>query len=206
MIFERLSLGIYGANCYIIGCKETKEAIVVDPGGNHSEVVDEINKKNLNLKYIILTHGHADHIGGIIKLKEEINAPILIHKDDEDMLIDANINLSNRMNMDTIEVKPDKLLNDNDILKLGNLKVEILHTPGHTKGSICIKIEDILITGDTLFLGSIGRSDLYGGNHETLIKSIKEKLLHLNDETTIYPGHGGQSTIGFEKKNNPFIR
>lgn len=206
MIFEILPIGIYSANCYIIGCKDTNEVFIVDPGGGSDIILNEINKKNLNVKYIILTHGHGDHIGGIIKLKNEINAPILIHKDDEDMLLDSSLNLTSMMSIDKIEIKPDRLLEDNDIINIGNLEAKIIHTPGHTKGSICIKVKNTLITGDTLFKGSIGRSDLYGGDHETLINSIKSKLLILDEDLKVYPGHGDSSTIKYEKKNNPFCR
>lgn len=206
MIFEILPIGIYSANCYIIGCEDTNEVVIVDPGGGVDIILDVIEKKNLNVKYIILTHGHGDHIGGIVKLKNEINAPILVHKDDEDMLLDSSLNLTSMMSIDKIEIKPDRLLEDNDIINIGNLEAKIIHTPGHTKGSICIKVKDTLITGDTLFKGSIGRSDLYGGDHETLINSIKSKLLILDEDIKVYPGHGDSSTIKYEKKNNPFCR
>lgn len=206
MIFEILPIGIYSANCYIVGCEDTNEVFIVDPGGGADIILNEINKKNLNVKYIILTHGHGDHIGGIVKLKNEINAPILVHKDDEDMLLDSSLNLTSMMSIDKIEIKPNRLLDDNDIINIGNLEAKIIHTPGHTKGSICIKVKDALITGDTLFKGSIGRSDLYGGDHETLINSIKSKLLILDEDIKVYPGHGDSSTIKYEKKNNPFCR
>ncbi|SHH52917.1 Glyoxylase, beta-lactamase superfamily II [Caloranaerobacter azorensis DSM 13643] len=205
MILERLPVGVYSANCYIIGCEKTGEAAVVDPGGDVDVILEKIEEFGLKVKYIILTHGHGDHIGGIIELKEKTNAKVLIHADDEYMLKDSDMNLSSKMSIKNIEINPDDVLKDGDIIEIGKYKAYIIHTPGHTKGSICIKLENNILTGDTLFAGSIGRTDLPGGSHDSIIKSIKERLLIYDDDVKIFPGHGPATTIGIEKITNPFI-
>lgn len=202
---ERLPVGIYAANCYIVYCEKTKEALVIDPGGEGEKILKRIEKLGANVKYIFLTHGHGDHIGGIIDVKNGTNAPVLIHEFDEELLKDANKNLSSMMFFESIQLSPDKILKDGDEFYLGNHLIKIIHTPGHTPGGISIKIENNLFTGDTLFQGSIGRTDFEGGCYEDIIYSIKEKLVIYPDDTIIYPGHGPVSTIGREKKYNPFI-
>ncbi len=202
----RIPAGIYAANCYVVYSENTKNGIIIDPGGDSEDILKIVEDKNININYIILTHGHGDHIGGVMDLINELKVPLLIHEDDEDMILDAKMNLSNIMPVGSIELKPDKLLNDGDIIKFGELEAEIIHTPGHTKGGICIKIEDNLITGDTLFQGSIGRTDLIGGDYGTIISSIKERLLGFPNDTVVWPGHGSETTIGIEKESNPFLR
>ncbi len=202
----RIPAGIYAANCYIIYSESTRDGIVVDPGGDVDEILISIRENKLNIKYIILTHGHADHIGGLVDLKKSLSASVMIHEEDRELLVNGNKNLSSMMAMGTIEIEPDVLLEDGDIIEFGDEKVEIIHTPGHTQGGICIKIGDNIITGDTLFAGSIGRTDLLGGDYETIIKSIKDKLLIYSDDVKIFPGHGVPSTIGRERVSNPFLR
>lgn len=201
----RIVAGIYGVNCYIV-YDNTKEGIVVDPGGDADEILKIIEEKKINIKYILLTHGHGDHIGGLISLKNALKVPVMIHEEDRQMLKDGSKNLSPTMAMGTVEVEPDRLLKDGDKIKIGNQEILIIHTPGHTKGGISLKIQDNIITGDTLFTGSIGRTDLLGGDYKQIIKSIKEKLLIYPDETKIYPGHGPASTIGKERVTNPFLK
>lgn len=202
----RIPAGIYAANCYIVYSELTNSGIVVDPGGDVDIILKNIEDKNLTIDYIVLTHGHGDHIGGVIDLVSALEVPLLVHEQDLDMISDAKMNLSSIMSMGSIELKPDKLLRDGDLIKFGELVAEVIHTPGHTKGGICLKIEDNLITGDTLFQGSIGRTDLEGGDYDTIINSIIEKLLIFPDDIIVWPGHGVQSTIGSEKRNNPFLR
>ncbi|WMM26828.1 MBL fold metallo-hydrolase [Tissierella sp. MB52-C2] len=202
----RVPAGVYAANCYIIYSKTTKDGIIVDPGGDADDLSSYIKRNDLNIKHIILTHGHGDHIGGVIGLKASLGATVMIHEEDKDMLMDGEKNLSTSMAMGKVEVEPDVLLKDGDIIEIGDLKVEIIHTPGHTKGGICIKIGENIITGDTLFAGSIGRTDLFGGDYDSIIKSIKEKLMIYPDEVQVFPGHGTPSTIGRERVSNPFLR
>ncbi len=202
----RIPAGIYAANCYIVYSETTKDGIIIDPGGDADEILKIVNENNLTIKYIILTHGHGDHIGGVIELLQVLKVPLLVHGDDVDMISNAKMNLSNIMPIGAVELNPDKILKDGDIITFGDLEAEIIHTPGHTLGGICIKIGNNLITGDTLFQGSIGRTDLEGGDYDSIIKSIKENLLVLPDDTIVWPGHGVQSTIGIEKRNNPFLK
>ncbi len=206
MKIVRIPAGIYAANCYIIYSEATRDGIVVDPGGDVDDILATIKENQLQIKSIVLTHGHADHIGGIVELKKSLSIPVMVHEDDKELLVDGNKNLSSIMAMGAIEIEPDVLLKDGDIIEFRNEKAEIIHTPGHTRGGICIKIGDNIITGDTLFAGSIGRTDLLGGDYDTIIQSIKEKLMIYPDEIKIFPGHGAPSTIGKERVSNPFLR
>lgn len=184
----------YGAsNCYVIG--QGKEAVIIDAGAKAETVLEYIKKENLTIKYIILTHGHDDHFNELPKLKSKFpDAKIVIHQNDNGSLRLIKIKFA------------DILLKGNETLMVGNLKLEIIHTPGHTGGGICIKAGNKIFTGDTLFKETVGSSDSWSGNFDTLIKSIKTKLLTLKDDMIIYPGHGAQSTIGYEKMNNPFLK
>lgn len=206
MKIMRIPVGVYAANCYIVYSETTKDGIVVDPGGDVDDLLGFIERKGLKIKDIILTHGHGDHIGGVIGLKDALNAHVMIHKDDHELLIDGNKNLSATMPIGSVAIEADKLLNDGDVIEFGDLKAEVIHTPGHTKGGISLKINDSIITGDTLFAGSIGRTDLLGGDYETIIKSIKDKLMTYPDDVEVMPGHGGTSTIGRERVTNPFLQ
>ena len=206
MRVERIPAGIYAANCYLVYSENTKEGIVIDPGGDADDIMTRINELGLNIKYIVLTHGHGDHIAGINDLKNFIDVPVAIHKEDEYMLKNGDKNLSSLMAMGTIEVSPDILLDEGDKISFGDLVAEVIYTPGHTLGGISLKIGDSIFTGDTLFAGSIGRTDLQGGSYEDIISSIKNKILIYPDDTIIYPGHGPATTIEKEKATNPFVR
>ena len=193
------------ANCYIIGCKEKRVAAVVDPGAEGKRILARLEELKLKCMYIILTHGHVDHIGALNEVRQVTGAEVLVHKHDAAMLTNPAHNLSLFMGSPIKCKQADRLLEDGDQVKVGKVNLEIFHTPGHTPGGICIKVGNSLITGDTLFAGSVGRSDFPGGNHNAMIKAIKTKLLPYSDETKVYPGHGPASTIGEEKKHNPYL-
>lgn len=205
MFLERKMLGVYGANCYIVACDDTKEAAVIDPGGEAEEVVKIIEENGLKLKNIILTHGHGDHIGGVNGLKAEYDLSVSIHSDDAELLLDSAKNLSDMMPTSPIVVEGFNTVEDGDVIEVGNLRLKVIHTPGHTRGCICISVEDKLFTGDTLFKGSIGRTDLYGGGDD-LLESIEKKILSLAGETVVLPGHGAVTVLKDEIDQNPFIR
>jgi hydroxyacylglutathione hydrolase len=192
MIVKRFQVGWLSTNCYVVGCEETKEAVVIDPGMDSERETEEILKfieqNSFHIKYIINTHGHPDHIAGDAIMKEATGAPILIHENNAE------------------RVQADRKLHDGDILQVGNFKLVILHTPGHTKDGISLLGDKVVFTGDTLFAGSVGRTDFIGGSFEELLRSIKTKLLSLPDSFKVYSGHGPSTTIGDEKKYNPFLQ
>lgn len=199
MQVKRIPAGIYAANCYILMDEDTKESAVIDPGGDANDLIKAIKAMNANVKYILLTHGHTDHTGGVLDLKQEFKAPVYINEVDYEMI------KSGEYIYGDIKGKVDSFISDGDILKLGTKEVKIIHTPGHTPGGVCFLVDNMLFTGDTLFAGSIGRTDLGGGNFETIIKNIKEKLMILPDEVIVLSGHGGESSIGRERLHNPFL-
>lgn len=188
-------------NCYIVMDEETKETMVVDPGGEAEKIIEMLNILQANLKYIYLTHCHGDHIGAINRVKEEKGGIVLIHREDSEGLNDKSINLSPITDMKEIELSPDSRLNDDDLLHIGNLQFKVIHTPGHTKGgsSLYCEKQGLVFTGDTLFRGTWGRTDLPTGSIEQIMDSITNKLLKLPDETMVYPGHGKATKIGEEK-------
>lgn len=205
MIFQAMEVGSYLSNCYIVGSNATKEAAIIDPGGSFDRIEKVLNELNLIPKIIILTHGHGDHIAAVNDFVEKYQTLVYVHKDEAEMLMDANLNLSRYVTGKNISIIPDVLLNDGDIVNLGDLNFEIIHTPGHTKGGICIKIENIMFTGDTLFNKSIGRTDFEGGSFDEIINSITNKIFSYDENTVIYPGHNSPSTIKSEKIGNPFV-
>ncbi len=200
-----LVLGALQVNCYLVYDETTKECMVIDPGAEGQKIVTEIEKRDLKVKYIVNTHGHVDHISANAYVKERLEAPLLIHEDDAAMLGDGTINMSSYLGEEVNKPLADRLLKDGDVLELAENKIRVLHTPGHTRGGISLVCSNICFSGDTLFLMSIGRTDLPGGSFKQLIDSIKNKLFTLDDEVVVYPGHGPQTTIGQEKADNPFV-
>lgn len=202
----KMIAGIYASNSYIVYDDNTKDCVIVDCGGDEDEILDFLNENDLKLHSVLLTHGHADHIAGIPSLKKSLNCEVYIHEDDDELLKDAHKNFSASMAMGLIEFTPDYLFKDRDILTFGSLNFKVIHTPGHTRGSVCLDTGVGILSGDTLFKASIGRTDLYGGNEAAIINSIKSRLWTYSDETEVYPGHGPKTTIGYEKKYNLFVR
>jgi hydroxyacylglutathione hydrolase len=192
MIVKCFAVGWLSTNCYVVGCEETREAAVIDPGmeseAEAEPIMDFIKQNSLHIKYIINTHGHPDHVAGNTIMKEATGAPILIHESNSE------------------HVQADRKLRDGDILQVGTLKLKVLHTPGHTKDGISLLGDNVVFTGDALFAGSVGRTDFAGGSFQELINSIKTKLLPLPDSFKVYSGHGPPTTIGDEKRRNPFLQ
>lgn len=205
MILDGFAVGPIAANCYIIGCDETREAAVVDPGAEGWRILRRLEQLDLKCKYIILTHGHIDHIGAVGEVHEGTGAEVLIHAADAEMLTSPGKNLSFFMGTNFTFKAADRLLKDGDIITVGKQEIEVIHTPGHTPGGICLKVGDNIFSGDTLFAGSVGRSDFPGGSHTQLITSIKTRLLCYPPETRVFPGHGPATTIGEEMRFNPFL-
>lgn len=206
MFLKCLQVGIMSSNCYILGDENSKKAVVIDPGGNAEDILNTISKEKLAVDLILLTHGHADHIAGLEEVRLFTGARVAIHEKDASMLQNPEQNLSAFMGS-SISFSPAEIeLKGDDKFSVGGLTLDIIHTPGHTPGSISIKVDNIIFTGDTLFAGSIGRSDFPGSSFNQLISSIKEKLLVQDESSVIYPGHGIKSTIKQEKATNPFLR
>ena len=185
-------------NCYIVEDEEAKEAMVIDPGGEPEKIIEMLDTLGIDkLKYIYLTHCHGDHFGGILELKAKKGGKVLIHRDDSEGLYNKAISLTYYIGMDDIELEADSRVDDGDLIHVGNIEFRVIHTPGHTKGGSCLycEKEDLLFSGDTLFRGTWGRTDLPTGNFEQIINSITNKLTVLPDNTIVYPGHGRITTI-----------
>lgn len=195
----------YQTNSYLLWDEQSKEAFLIDPSAPSQQLLDLIKSKLLQVKLIIITHGHGDHIGGNSFFAKALACPIAIHALDAPMLVDNKKNLSEYMGTPLQPQAAEQILQDGDELYLGTNLIKVIHTPGHTRGGICLCAGKYLISGDTLFEQSIGRTDLPGGDHAAIIKSIKEKLLNLGDDVLVFPGHGPSTSIGLEKANNPFL-
>ncbi|MFK2824358.1 MBL fold metallo-hydrolase [Bacillus sp. B190/17] len=207
MDWIQLPLGALQTNCYILS-NQAKECIVFDPGAEGEKLVQWLNKNDLKPLAILLTHAHFDHIGAVEQVRQAFNIPVYLHKEEEDWLVNPALNGSARFQLGEVSGQPaDYLLKDEASLEIGSFSFQLFHTPGHSPGSVSYFFEEgnVLFAGDTLFMGSIGRTDLPGGNHEQLLKSIHDHLLTLPEEVIVLPGHGPATMIGDEMESNPFL-
>jgi len=217
MILQTFPVGLLQCNCTVLGCEETRRALVIDPGDDPEVIIERLRRLNLKLEAILHTHAHLDHVGATKELAEATGARVLLHRADQ-FLYDR-VELQARLfGLPVPQTMPvDQHIDDGDEISCGNLKGEILHTPGHTPGSLCMHLPGIggtggaeasprLFAGDTLFLGSIGRTDLWGGDMDAILRSIHERILLLPDETIVIPGHGPLTTVGRERRTNPFLQ
>src|SRR5499427_2698430 len=208
MIHEIIPVGPLRCNCSIIGDENTREAMIIDPGDDVAGLLAIVHKHNLQVKQIVITHAHIDHVGGAMKLRAATGAPILLNQNDYALLRMLDVQAAWLGMKAPGRVEIDQSLGQADLVKAGSLEGQVIHTPGHTEGSICIyfPLERELIAGDTLFAGSIGRTDLPGGSFEKIMGSLHNQVLALPDETVVVPGHGPNTTIGEERETNPFLQ
>ncbi len=204
MLLRKLVVGPFASNCYIVGSKSTKEGMIVDPGAEADKILKSVKELGLEIKFIVLTHGHIDHIDALGKVKEATNAEVTIHADDAEFLRQPS-GFVFGISYQALP-PPDRLLKGGDSIDISDLHFLVLHTSGHSPGSICLLGHGAVFTGDTLFNYGIGRHDLPGGSYSQLINSVHTKLMVLPDDTIVYPGHGPETTIGTERQGNPFLR
>ncbi|MBR5496210.1 MAG: MBL fold metallo-hydrolase [Oscillospiraceae bacterium] len=205
MVIRKIEVGPMGVNCYVVSTN-SDNAIVFDPGYDTQKILDYINSNNLKVKMIMLTHGHFDHIWELAQFKEKTGAPIYIHKCDADMLFDSYKNVADFFGIGGFKpTKADVLLNGGDVITLDEITCDVIHTPGHSQGSVCYVLDDIIVSGDTLFAGSIGRTDMYGADFNSLLKSLG-MLKNLKGDYMVYPGHGPKTTLEREINTNPYMK
>lgn len=205
MLIETFEVGVFAENCYLVGCEESLEGIVIDPGDEINRVLRRIQEVRLIIKYILLTHAHIDHVKELNAFKKEISVPVLMHTSDQFLLesLPAQAAAFGLTTSGIPEINGN--VNEEEVIRFGQVEFKVLHTPGHSPGSVTYVSKGVAFVGDVLFAGSIGRTDLPGGDFEVLINSIKTKLFRLKDDTVVYPGHGPPTTIGQEKQSNPFL-
>ena len=203
---EPLVVGPLMSNCYIVWDEKKKQGVIIDPGDDPQDILDRVKELGITIKYILATHGHFDHVGGVASLRQNLNAEFLAHEKDFFFIEDGK-NAANRWNVDIEQPpRPDRFIKEGDKIKFGEFELEVLHTPGHSPGGVSFLYDRMLFGGDTLFQGSIGRTDFRQGSFEVLSNSIKKRLYTLPDDTIVYTGHGPVTTIGDEKKYNAFVR
>lgn len=210
MILRMLVVGPFMSNCYIVGSEQSKEGLIIDPGAEPDTIMDVVDKLGLSVSLIVVTHSHIDHIGALAEVREATGAPFAIHEAEAKghklgevgEMLDQMLGTSSRQSLP----KPDRLLHDGDVIEVGDLRFTVLHTPGHSPGGISLLGPGVVFCGDALFNFSIGRTDFPGCSYEQLMDSIWSKLMVLPDDTKVIPGHGPETTIGFERGHNPFLR
>jgi hydroxyacylglutathione hydrolase len=210
VIIRQAAIGPYKVNTYLLACGQTKKAVLIDPGGEAEKIVKMVRDEGVEPIYILNTHGHADHVLANQKLKAVFSVPVCMHEDDDIFFAAADVRAKSQKELGLPAPAPaDIRLNDGQMLEVGKLQIKVIHTPGHTPGSVCFLAEGNLFTGDTLFVGDVGRTDLTGGSLDMLLNSLKEKVIVLPAETIIWPGHDyGEtptSTVGREMQENPYI-
>jgi hydroxyacylglutathione hydrolase len=206
MILKSIVVGPLEVNCFVLACEETKEGIVIDPGDNVPGILEMIEEDDIQIKEIVATHGHFDHIGRVKTMKENLKVPFAIHEDDM-FMVEGLVEIASFLDIDTDEApEVDRFIQIGEEITFGNETLTVIHTPGHAPGNVTLLWPGHALVGDVLFAGSIGRTDLEGADAEVLMESIREKLLILPDETHVYPGHGAFTTIGKERASNPFLR
>jgi len=208
MRIEQMSVGMMQVCCYIVSCEETKDAVIIDPGGEETKILESCRKNSLGVKYIIATHGHPDHVCGNARLKEETGAQIVMHRLDAEFFWQPKVREYFSMLGLPESPKPDILVDDGDTISFGREQLQVIHTPGHSPGGICLYNQPDCFTGDTLFVGGVGRTDFPGGSSRELMQSIRDRLLIMPPDTIVWPGHGyggSRSTIAEEANSNPFL-
>jgi glyoxylase-like metal-dependent hydrolase (beta-lactamase superfamily II) len=205
MIIKKYPSGPLEVNSYLVLDEKAKVGVIVDPGGISEELIAFVNDNLYKIPFILLTHGHSDHIGGVGQYKEIFNSKVIAYIDEKAMLNNHKLNYSNEVYGKVIEIEADEYVEEDDEVIVGALSFKFIHTPGHTKGGMCILVDDVLFSGDTLFYQSIGRTDFPGSSFKDLKAGIHDKLFKLDKNTRVLPGHMSETTIGFEMENNPFL-